>query len=481
MRRYIILILVSIYLLFITAGPVLAQMGGSGMMDGRGKASDMMGQGKSLREGQGMHGMGFMSSSGNTYGQYVTFTIDNRTGNVLNYGIAGTALFNISIANFNYGSTSTQGSLTLVTSTDNSTLIRLHDNPAAMINILSTKRMSVTFTLAEGVTATREDNLIRIDSGNITGYIVGTNGTTSSISGTQVRVEAPPNSAVIFQAAPVNIPMFDHMYSSFSEGIARNRMGMEIALGSNGTYDFENYSSGMQMQVQVMERDRIRLLVNATEPTGRIIAINLDNTSLVIGANERLRINYDGKQMQCVNDLNVVLNGTDTPLCWISPVQDRVTTQLIMYIPHFSEHTIDIVVESEAMPTRAAPSGRIITLDDNGKNITLQVNETFLLKLGEEYDWNITIDDQAVLSRKVNVLVVRGAQGVYEAHKPGHATLTAVGDPPCRRATPPCAAPSRLFSLNVVVGGGTATPGAPAFEAILAVSALLVALWIRRR
>ncbi|VVB87279.1 Uncharacterised protein [uncultured archaeon] len=137
--------------------------------------------------------------------------------------------------------------------------------------------------------------------------------------------------------------------------------------------------------------------------------------------------------------------------------------------------------ELESTPAETAPSGRIITLDDDGKTITLQVNESFLLKLGEGYDWNITIDDQTVLSRVVNVLVIRGAQGIYEAHKLGRATLTAVGDPPCRKAKPPCAAPSRLFSLNVVVTGGTATPGAPAFEAILAVSALLVALRVRRR
>ncbi len=132
----------------------------------------------------------------------------------------------------------------------------------------------------------------------------------------------------------------------------------------------------------------------------------------------------------------------------------------------------------ESTPTETAPPGRTITLDDNGKTITLRVNETFLLQLGEGYDWDITVDDQTVLSRK-NVLVIRGAQGIYEAHKPGRTTLTAVGDPPCRRAEPPCAAPSRLFRLDVVVAGA-ATPEAPAFEAILAVSALFTALWVRR-
>ncbi len=139
------------------------------------------------------------------------------------------------------------------------------------------------------------------------------------------------------------------------------------------------------------------------------------------------------------------------------------------------------IPELELTPIETAPPGRVITLDDNGKTITLQVNETFLLQLGEGYDWNITVDDQAVLSRKVNVLVIRGAQGIYEAHKPGRTTLSAIGDPPCRRAKPPCAAPSRLFRLYIVVAGGAATPEAPAFEAFLAIPAMLVALRIRRK
>jgi len=127
-----------------------------------------------------------------------------------------------------------------------------------------------------------------------------------------------------------------------------------------------------------------------------------------------------------------------------------------------------------------APLAKIITLDDDGKTITLQVDETFLLKLGEGYDWNISIDDQTVISREVNVMVIRGAQGIYRAHKPGRATLTAVGDPICRQSVPPCAAPSRLFRLYVVVSGAE-TPKAPAFEALYAIGTLLTALLLARR
>jgi hypothetical protein len=122
-----------------------------------------------------------------------------------------------------------------------------------------------------------------------------------------------------------------------------------------------------------------------------------------------------------------------------------------------------------------------ITLPDNGRTITLNVNETFLLKLGEGYDWNITIDDQTIFSRVVNVLVVRGAQGIYVAHRPGNATLTAVGSPECLKSQPPCARPSILFKLFVVVPGQEQVPRTSGFETLAAISALLAVILIRKR
>jgi hypothetical protein len=142
-----------------------------------------------------------------------------------------------------------------------------------------------------------------------------------------------------------------------------------------------------------------------------------------------------------------------------------------------------VLAQMEATPVSTdAPVAKTITLDDDNKIITLQVDDTFLFQLGEGYDWNISIDDQTVISREVNVMVIRGAQEIYKAHKLGSATLTAVGDPPCRKSVPACAAPSRLFRLYVVVSGGAAgTPKAPAFEALYAIGMLLTALLLARR
>lgn len=101
---------------------------------------------------------------------------------------------------------------------------------------------------------------------------------------------------------------------------------------------------------------------------------------------------------------------------------------------------------SQPIPTNG------ITLADNGKTIALHPGDTFLLNLGmDSFDWTVDIDDQNVLSRVKGVMVTRGAQGIYEAHGPGQAMLTATGNPLCRNSVPACEMPSIMFSITVIV------------------------------
>lgn len=100
---------------------------------------------------------------------------------------------------------------------------------------------------------------------------------------------------------------------------------------------------------------------------------------------------------------------------------------------------------------RATPPGGAITLADNGGTFTLAVGDEFVLQLGTEFDWTVNDVDQSVISRVRNITVIKGAQGVYRAVGAGRTTLTATGDPPCRKLTPACAAPSILFRVNLIV------------------------------
>lgn len=94
---------------------------------------------------------------------------------------------------------------------------------------------------------------------------------------------------------------------------------------------------------------------------------------------------------------------------------------------------------------------KTVTLDDNNKSVTIRKGQSFLLKLGEAYNWDINIDDQSVLSRVMNVMVIKGAQGLYVGHNTGHTTLVATGDPWCHTQKPACMMPSILFTLDITV------------------------------
>jgi hypothetical protein len=106
----------------------------------------------------------------------------------------------------------------------------------------------------------------------------------------------------------------------------------------------------------------------------------------------------------------------------------------------------------DSTPENATPDAALpdVTLADNSADIAMHVGQSFLLNLGSD-GWSVTVRDQRVISRMINIAVVRGAQGVYLAHAPGQTTLDAIGPSPCPNAVPACEAPQRVFRITIVV------------------------------
>jgi hypothetical protein len=100
-------------------------------------------------------------------------------------------------------------------------------------------------------------------------------------------------------------------------------------------------------------------------------------------------------------------------------------------------------------PVGSPTDGRTIGLADNGRTIQFSVGERFGLVLGADFDWTLGPIDESVVQRVRNITVVRGGQGVFNIVGPGTTLFSAVGDPPCRKATPPCGAPSLLFQVSI--------------------------------
>jgi hypothetical protein len=131
------------------------------------------------------------------------------------------------------------------------------------------------------------------------------------------------------------------------------------------------------------------------------------------------------------------------------PTQSADCSGGVVDLPGTPAPSPDVEVTQVVSPQ---PDGSLVlTLEDQNKYLVLPVGGSFLLKLGEVYDWTISVADPNIISREPNVTVIKGAQGIYLAHKVGMTVLSAAGDPVCRQSKPACGMPSILVSFNIEV------------------------------
>jgi hypothetical protein len=87
----------------------------------------------------------------------------------------------------------------------------------------------------------------------------------------------------------------------------------------------------------------------------------------------------------------------------------------------------------------------IITLQENKQTLQLTIGDTFELRLSDQHNWTVTIDDEGIVARAPD------SQGMYKALARGQTQLVAIGDPACRQAKSPCKMPSLVFQLTIVI------------------------------
>ncbi len=104
-----------------------------------------------------------------------------------------------------------------------------------------------------------------------------------------------------------------------------------------------------------------------------------------------------------------------------------------------------------ATTTPAAPESSTLSLtqDYNDKSVTLHTGDRFLLDLGD-LNWTISISDPSVISRVKNIMVIRGAQGIYTADRSGTTVISAEGRPNCNPGEM-CAQYIVSFKANIIV------------------------------
>ncbi|HUS15979.1 MAG TPA: hypothetical protein VM536_13315 [Chloroflexia bacterium] len=105
-----------------------------------------------------------------------------------------------------------------------------------------------------------------------------------------------------------------------------------------------------------------------------------------------------------------------------------------------------------AVPVRVTPDAsgmaRITSLDMD-QTVILQVGNTLQIALEGGYEATITEPDPSILG--VMTAGPAAGTGVYKALKAGQTSMMIQADPPCRKATPPCEAPTRIIRVAITV------------------------------
>ncbi len=132
------------------------------------------------------------------------------------------------------------------------------------------------------------------------------------------------------------------------------------------------------------------------------------------------------------------------------------TSMVLTYRTPRPSETPYVIVTAQPTATRNEDpdyyyGGLTVSLDNVGQTVSLRKGQSFLLDLGEEYEWRVEVGPQSIISQNVKITPEPGEQGVFVARERGQAVLHAVGEPACRQAQPPCGRPSILFQVTIVV------------------------------
>ncbi|TRZ87741.1 MAG: hypothetical protein D4R88_08900 [Methanosarcinales archaeon] len=234
--------------------------------------------------------------------------------------------------------------------------VKMHENPAAVINIKTKAAATITFDLADGVTASKENNIVKIEDGNLTAFIVSTNDSSINIVGGGIIIESSKGNAV-FRAVPVNMPM-DGMHQKFMGEMMKNRAGAEVSVGLSDKYSIVNYSENMNLMIRSVGNNRMKMTINSTDPAGKFIMMNMDNSSMMWSQGQKIRLYIDNMPMKQVMTADELYGAKESSF-WLTMSGEK-RMQAMMYIANFSERVVDVVVEDESTPapTSAETSGK---------------------------------------------------------------------------------------------------------------------------
>ncbi len=236
-----------------------------------------------------------------------------------------------------------------------STRIMVHDNPVGLLHATTEGSMEMTFDLAAGMKISEDySKIIGADSESIVIFSEGFRGVLMTADGhmdidqedSTITVNiASDNGSLIFRAKPMG-PHNMHHEQVLMEAFMKGRIGGEASvMVRNGSAIANTMSYQHQFQIELMEaqRNNFEFNISSEGHEGKVVLVNVDSDSLKLD-DRKISVSIDGKDVSRAYNLLDVLysNGTALEEANYMVVQNNSTTQLMVYIPSFSAHTLTI-------------------------------------------------------------------------------------------------------------------------------------------
>lgn len=229
-----------------------------------------------------------------------------------------------------------------------------------MIGTLPTDNISVSFTRTSGFGTVTGSALIR-SSYNLT-QTAGPSNPNVNVTNSYQLLHS--NNQIVNPSTSVFTPTQQDI-QNINQAKANQTIAAEVNVGASQSTT-TSIDNSVSVQTTTNTPDSLNVNVSAPSQTGpKVIAFNLNTTTINVANLNDLGVMYDGKLIQPAPNMDAILHAkpTDNPSFAIVVTQSGV--QILVLVPHFSTHSITIMNMSKgipAVPEFGSLAGMIITI-----------------------------------------------------------------------------------------------------------------------
>ncbi len=177
-------------------------------------------------------------------------------------------------------------------------------------------------------------------------FVHGANVTVDNATGT-VTITTNGTAHVTFVAPPGLQHLEPTVRESIQYAIDHGKLAALVVLGSAGNSSSNlsvSYNSSMQINVQNVSTGSITVKVGSLNHEGTNFAIFVPNN--VISNNSKITLKFDTQVITLSGGVNNVVNATSSTQASFYYVKVSGGTLVVIHVPHFSQHTIQISTSS---------------------------------------------------------------------------------------------------------------------------------------